>query len=64
MTTDQLKDDLRLARKLKVMQDVEIDQLRGQWEEAVKERDKTEAQILVLLDQLSTLQSGSQVASV
>jgi uncharacterized coiled-coil protein SlyX len=63
MTIDQLKDDLRLARKLKVMQEVEIDQLREQWEEAVKERDKTEAHILVLVEQLGRLQDGGQVVT-
>jgi hypothetical protein len=60
---DKIKSDLRLASQLKVMQDVQVELAREQWENAVKERDETKKQMQELLEELWTLQEQTPVVS-
>jgi prefoldin subunit 5 len=49
---DQIKSDLRLAKRLKVIQETEVDIARRRWEEAVERREKTEQHMQSMLQEL------------
>ena len=49
---DQIRADLRLAKRLKVIQDLEVDQAGRKLREATNERDKVVADMERLLQEL------------